>query len=128
ATVTPLEPGGTGVGEPRRFKYNFGATLRAVYDDNINISSFDRISDYYFTIEPFISFGLGDDPDTGANFLTFIYRPSIFLFLDHSENDGVQHVISLQAARRFSKLSLSLSQTVQILDGQDLNSISDTTG
>ena len=35
----------------RRFRYNLGVTVREVYDDNINISSFQRISDFYTVIE-----------------------------------------------------------------------------
>ena len=44
---------------PRRFQYNFSVTGRGVYDDNINISSFNRMSDYYFAIEPTIFLGFG---------------------------------------------------------------------
>ncbi len=112
---------------PRRFKYSFGLSVRGVYDDNINISSSNRISGYYTSIDPFITLGLGD-PGDGFNFLNFIYRPSIFLYLDHSANNSVQHIIHLDGQRRFSRLVLSLTQEVQILDGANLNSLSDPTG
>src|SRR2546423_14412175 len=36
--------------EPRRFQYGLQITVRGVYDDNINISQTNRVSDYYFTI------------------------------------------------------------------------------
>jgi hypothetical protein len=113
---------------PRRFQYAFTVTMRGVYDDNINISSFNRISDFYFTIEPSITLGLGGDGSEGSNALSLIYRPSAFLFADHSENDTIQHLVRLTGQHQFGRLSLSLSQDVQILDGADLNSISDPTG
>jgi len=113
---------------PRRFRYSFSVTLRGVYDDNINISSFNRVSDFYFTIEPLITLGFGGGDSDSVNFLTLIYRPSAFLFADNSQNDTIQHLIRLQGGHQFGRLSVSVSQDVQILDGADLNSISDPTG
>jgi hypothetical protein len=112
---------------PRRFRYELSVTVRGVYDDNIYISSFNRTSDYYFTIEPSISLWLGSG-DEGHSSLSLVYRPSLFLFAQNSNNDSVQHIIHLQGAHGFGHLSLSLSQDVQILDGQNLNSLSDPTG
>jgi hypothetical protein len=113
---------------PRRFQYTFSVTLRGVYDDNINISSFNRVSDFYFAIEPSITIGLGAGDSDSVNSLSLIYKPSLFLFVDNSQNDTVQHVVRLQGAHNFGRLSLALSQDMQILDGPDLNSISDPTG
>ena len=112
---------------PRRFKYNFGLTVRGVYDDNINLTSANEDSAYYIAIEPFISLSLGNT-DEGFNFLNFAYHPSFFLFFDTPQDDTVQHIIHIDGERRFSRLSLSVAQDVQILDGTDLNSISDPTG
>jgi hypothetical protein len=113
---------------PRRFQYTFSVTFRGVYDDNINISSFNRVSDFYFAIEPSITIGLGAGDSDSVNSLSLIYKPSLFLFADNSQNDTVQHVVRLQGAHNFGRLSLALSQDMQILDGPDLNSISDPTG
>ena len=113
---------------PRRFQYTLSATARGVYDDNIYNSSINHVSDYYFTIEPAIFLGLGGGGSDSVNSLSLIYRPSLFLFLNNSQNDTVQHIIQLQAGHRFGHLSLSLSQDVQILDGTNLNSLTDPTG
>jgi hypothetical protein len=111
---------------PRRFQYQLSATLRGVYDDNIFIRSFDQESDFYFAIEPSIYLGFGTgESDTS---LSFVYRPSLFLFVDHSDENTIQHLLRLQAAHRFSHLALTLAQDVSILDGSDLNSLSDPTG
>jgi hypothetical protein len=115
---------------PRRLNYGLTLTVRGVYDDNINISSFNKVSDYYISIEPSIFFGFGGkgDETAGSSSVSFVYRPQVFLFVDHSENDTVQHLIHLQASHIFGRLAMSLSQDVQILDGADLNSLSDPTG
>jgi hypothetical protein len=110
---------------PRRFQYGLSVTVRGVYDDNINISS-NKVSDFYAAIEPSITLGFG--AAGSINSLTFIYRPSIFLYADNSQLDTVQHLIRLQGGHEFGRLSLSVSQDVQILDGADLNSLSDPTG
>ena len=125
--TAPGSTSGRAVSEtPRRFQYNFSASERNVYDDNINISSSNRRSDFYFAIEPAMAIGFGDSESVSS--FSLIYRPSLFLYLDNSQDDTVQHVIRLQAAHTFGRLALSLTQDMQILNGADLNSISDPTG
>ena len=74
--------------------------------------------DVYTTIEPTIDLGFGQ-PD--GNFIALTYAPNAFLFVNHSENNALQHIISLTGQYRFPLLTLSLSQDVQILDGTGLN-------
>lgn len=114
--------------EPRRFHYELRLTVRGVYDDNIFISHTDRVSDYYFAIEPSITIGLGDIEGRGGNYLRLDYMPSIILFVDHSNQDAVEHLIRLEGQYRFSRLTLNIVQDVDILDGTNLNSTLDTTG
>jgi hypothetical protein len=73
-----------------------------------------------------VTLGFGG-PESSSS-VSLIYRPSLFVFVDESENDTVQQLIHLQAGHRFGHLSLSFSQDVQLLDGTDLNSLSDPTG
>ncbi|PYK39421.1 MAG: hypothetical protein DME49_03885 [Verrucomicrobia bacterium] len=115
-------------GEPRRFHYNLRLTVRGVYDDNIFISHVNRVSDYYFAIEPMITIGFGDIEGRGGNYIRLDYMPSVILFVDHSDEDTVEHLIRLEGQYRFSRLTLNLSQDVAILDGANLNSTLDTTG
>ena len=114
--------------EPRRFHYTVRLTVRGVYDDNIFISHTDRVSDYYFAIEPAITVGFGDIEGRGGNYLRLDYMPSVILFVDHSDQDTVEHLIRLEGQYRFSRLTLNLTQDVDILDGANLNSTLDTTG
>lgn len=125
-STTTAASGGTLTQTPRRFQYQLSLSERTVYDDNINISHFDRKSDLYFAIEPALSIGFGTSG--GTNSATFTYHPSFSFFIDHSEDNAVQHILRLQAARNFGHLSLQLSQDLQILDGPDLSTLSDLTG
>jgi hypothetical protein len=129
AEVAALQSGNGGAAlteTPRRFRYTFSVTGRGVYDDNVNISSFNRMSDFYFAIEPSLFLGFGS-PESN-NTLSLTYRPSVFLFADNSQFDTVQHLVRVQGTHVFGRLAIALSQNVQILDGADLNSLSDTTG
>ena len=118
--------GGSLTQTPRRFQYNLSLSERTVYDDNVNISHFDRRSDIYFAVEPTLFFGFGTADS--ANSASFAYRPGFSFYIDNSDDDSVQHVFRLQAARNFGHLSVQLAQDVQILDGADLTTLSDQTG
>ena len=123
-----VETNGNPVNENfRRFRYNVGVTVREVYDDNINISSFQRISDTYTVIEPGIHLGFGDSAG-GFNYLTFDYIASVYFFAEQTERDTMEHLIRLAAQHDFGHLVLGLNQEVRILDGTNLNTLSNTTG
>jgi hypothetical protein len=111
----------------RRFRYNLGVTVREVYDDNINISSFQRISDTYTVIEPGIHLGFGDSAG-GFNYLTFDYIASAYFFAEQTQRNTVEHLIRLAAQHDFGRLVLGLSQDVSILGGTSISSLSNTTG
>lgn len=107
-------------GIPRRFHYLLRLTVRSVYDDNINLSNDNRISDFYTTIEPAIMLGFGDTDARVENYIRLDYLPAVFFFADHSENNSVQHVARLDGQYRINRLTLNLSQMVQIMDGVDV--------
>src|SRR5437016_9783900 len=123
-----VETNGNPVNENfRRFRYNVGVTVREVYDDNINISSFQRISDTYTVIEPGIHLGFGASAG-GFNYLTFDYVASVYFFAQQTERDTVEHLIHSAAQHDFGHLVLVLRQDVRILDGTNLNNLTNTTG
>src|SRR5438874_6665676 len=111
--------------EPRRFQYRLQVTTRGVYDDNINISQTQKVSDYYFTIEPVLTLGLGDITGHEDNYVRLDYAPSLFLFADHSEDDAVQQLIHLEGQHQFSKLTVKFGEEIAILDGTDLRTLGD---
>lgn len=118
------ESGGTEVSaEPRRFAYELHLNIRGVYDDNIDISHSDRISDFYTAIEPSITVGFGDLSGHETNYLRLIYSPSVLIFADHSEANAVEHLIDLKGQHRFGRLTMSLSEVIAILDGTHIRTL-----
>jgi Putative beta-barrel porin 2 len=110
-------------GIPRRFHYQFRLNVHSVYDDNINISQGQSESDFYTAIEPSIMLGFGDFTSREGNFIRLNYLASVFLFADHSENDALQHVFQLEGQYQLNRLTLNLTQSIQILDGTDVRSL-----
>jgi len=134
ATETPTDSSivqlnGREVAEtPRRFHYTLQLAVRGVYDDNINLSQTNKTSDFYTSIEPTISLGLGGTGEDQTNFLAFVYAPNVYIFANHSNADAFQHVIHLAGQRQFAKLTLNAGEDIQILDSTNLTSLTDTTG
>jgi len=105
-------------GEPRRFHYSLQLTVRGVWDDNIFISHTNRVSDYYFAIEPEITIGVGDMEG----------RSRSYLFVDHSDQDAFNQLIHLEGGYSTGRLRLSLAEDIALLESANLSSIIDTTG
>jgi hypothetical protein len=114
--------------EPRRFHYELRLTVRGVWDDNIFISHTNRVSDYYFAIEPQITIGVGDIEGRNRSYLRLDYMPSAILFVDHSDEDAFNQLIHLEGGYDFGRLKLSLAEDIALLESANLNSIVDTTG
>ena len=114
--------------EPRRFHYGLEMTVRGVWDDNIFISNTNRVSDYYFAIEPELTLGIGDIMGRSRSYLRLDYMPSAILFVNHSNEDAFNQLIHLEGGYDFGRLRLSLFQDVALLQSANLNSIIDTTG
>lgn len=127
-SVEPPPTTNADMGIPRRFHYHLQLSVRAVYDDNINLLHTNQISDFYTSIEPALMLGFGDTEERSENYLRLDYIPAVFLFADHSENNSLQHVIRLEGQYRASRLTLNLSQTVQLMDGVDVQTQSTSGG
>jgi hypothetical protein len=127
---TRVFPGGETIysGEPRRLYYKLGLTVRGVWDDNIFISHTNRVSDYYFAIEPYITIGLGDIEGRNKSYLRLDYMPSAILFVDHSDQDAFNQLIHLEGGYDFGRLKLSLAEDIALLQSANINSFVDTTG
>jgi hypothetical protein len=114
--------------EPRRFHYLFLLTVRGVWDDNIFISHTNKVSDYYFAIEPQVTIGFGDIAGHNTSYLRLDYMPSAILFVDHSDQDAFNQLIHLEGGYSTGRLTLTLSQDIALLESANLNSFFDTTG
>jgi hypothetical protein len=120
AETTGHSPVTDSSGIPRRFHYQLGLSVRSVYDDNINLSQANRIADFYTAIEPSIVLGVGDKGQQ-ENYLGLAYTASLFLFADHTEDNALQHLVRMEGQYRINRLTLNLSQVVQIIDGTDVS-------
>ncbi len=116
-----INPGDEVSAVPKRFQYGLRLTIRGVYDDNIFLTRNNRVDDYYFAIEPGVTLGYGDIVGRDRNYIRLDYAPSIFLFVDNTNSDAVQHLVRLEGFYNFGRLTLSLSQDVQLLDGSNLS-------
>ena len=122
-------PGGETISsEPRRFHYELRLTVRGVWDDNIFISHTNKVSDYYFAIEPEITIGVGDIEGRNRSYLRLDYMPSAILFVDHSDQDAFNQLIHLEGGYNSGRLTLSLAEDIALLESANLNSFFDTTG
>jgi hypothetical protein len=110
------------------FHYQLGLTVRGVWDDNIFISHTNKVSDYYFAIEPMITIGVGDVAGRNKSYLRLDYMPSAILFVDHSDQDAFNQLINLTGGYSSGRLTLTLYQSVAILESANFNSFFDTTG
>ncbi|MFL6501156.1 MAG: hypothetical protein ACJ8LL_10660 [Candidatus Udaeobacter sp.] len=115
-------------GETRRFHYQLSLTVRGVWDDNIFISHTNKVSDFYFAIEPVITIGVGDMEGRSRSYLRLDYMPSAILFVDHSDQDAFNQFVHLEGGYSSGRLTLSLTEDVAILESANLNSFYDTTG
>jgi hypothetical protein len=120
--------GETSSGEPRRFHYELRLTVRGVWDDNIFISHTNKVSDYYFAIEPEITIGVGDIEGRSRSYLRLDYMPSAILFVDHSDEDAFNQLIHLEGGYNSGRLTLTLFEDIALLESANLNSFFDTTG
>jgi hypothetical protein len=130
-TEDPLAPGeGKNVDDgdkekddkpPRLFHYSVRLGGRFVYSDNINASTLDPLEDFFVSLEPGISIGLGDVPERKGNYIRLDYSPNALLYFDNSEFNTLNHFIHLEAVAHFRKLTLSLYQDVSLLEGVNSN-------
>ena len=110
----------------RRFQYAFRFGSRGVYDDNILLTTSDQIDDFYFTLEGGVTLGWGDIVGSNQNYLRLDYAPSAIIYFEHSDANGLQHVIRLTGQYHFRRLSVVLNQDIELLTGTNLGSFGST--
>jgi hypothetical protein len=122
-------PAGEGISPSGRiFHYQLSLTVRGVWDDNIFLSHTDKVSGYYFAIEPVITIGVGDIAGRNRSYLRLDYMPSAILFVDHSDEDSFNQLIQLTGGYSSGRLTLTLYESIALLESANLNSFFDTTG
>ncbi|MEM8953160.1 MAG: outer membrane beta-barrel protein [Verrucomicrobiota bacterium] len=84
-----------------------GLDLAGVYDDNIFISSTDKVSDFVFRITPILGFGAGDTVLREDNYLSVVYSPTGEVFVENSDQNSFNQDLLLAVGYRFHKLKVS---------------------
>ena len=121
-----VQPGAAAISPtPNRFQWGLSLLVRGVYDDNITLAppGFRKFSDWYVGIQPAIALGFGDVVGRQGNYIRLDYAPEIDIYIDHDEFNDVQHLIRLEGQYNFGRLTLNLTQDVQILTATDTNSV-----
>jgi hypothetical protein len=108
-------------GTARRFQYAFHVALREISDDNVNLSATNRLPDYYTSLELGVKLGVGDTVERQANFLAIDYSPRFTFFAENSRFNSIQQISRLEGQYGFGRLTVGLSQEIQLLDGNDIN-------
>ena len=107
---------------PRLFHYSIRLGGRFVYSDNINAApESDAVDDFFVSLEPGVSVGIGDVPERKQNYIRLDYSPNALLYFENSELSTVNHFLHLEAVAHLGKLTLSLFQDVSLLESVDAN-------
>jgi hypothetical protein len=85
-------------------------TAGATYDDNITLTTTNKLSDWIWTVTPRLAAVADNTMDGYGTLLTIDYSPSFLFFTQHSDNDTIDHHASLAGSWVMSKLSLGLRQ------------------
>ena len=104
----------------RRFQYSLRLSVVGTYDDNIFLDSRNKRDDFYTVIQPGITVGFGDLENHVDNFVRLDYSAGAYLFATFDDQDTVQHLLRFDGQYHINKLTLNLTQSIQILDGADL--------
>ncbi|MEM7144036.1 MAG: outer membrane beta-barrel protein [Verrucomicrobiota bacterium] len=87
--------------------FQLGLDLSGVYDDNIFISSTDKVSDFIFRITPIVGFGAGDTVLREDSYVSVLYSPTGEIFTDNSDQNSFNQDLLLAVGYRFHKLKIS---------------------
>jgi hypothetical protein len=116
----PLSSSGSNtMGEANRFKYSFRVDLNALYDNNIFISSTNKVSDYEFTITPGVTMGFGDVFRRARNYIRLDYAPSFQFFARNPGENNIGQNFLLDGQYNSGKATWRLAQSIQVLNGAD---------
>ena len=128
APTTPSNPlfsGNPGDYDDGRLSFNplqygpFDIHLRAhggvLYDDNINTSDKNKVSDVIWSLSPTVTVGVGDYRERQGNLLQVEYTPSFVLYTDNSDLSTINHAASGEGQWKQGPWQANLSQGYQHL-------------
>jgi len=92
---------------PVTFSLNFDS----VYDDNIYIRNQNRVGDFYWMINPGVSYVSGDPQYQPDQLFRLSYKPKIYQFWDETKNNSFDQDLHLDYQVNLGHLTLGLAQT-----------------
>lgn len=90
-----------------------GVLVEGSYEDNIFLSAKDAESDTVLRVRPSIAFRKGDAVQGEGAQVRFIYRPAAVFYLDHHDDNRIDHQASLEAAWRGRTITIAYAGEFQ---------------
>ena len=116
--------------EPARKLWRFTPIFSGgvVFDDNIEFSATNRVSDVIWTVSGGLAFELGDFRGGSGNYLSAFWIGSPVFYTDNPDQNNFNQSASLIGQYRWSKLAASINSTVSIARGgnREVNAITTT--
>ena len=104
---------------PKRWQWRQAFRIGMSHDDNIYLSSRQKVADVIVEAGASFSLTWGDYLKREENFLSIQYAPSYILFADHDDQNGFTQDGSLTGQWRLAKLTLGAQAGIQTLIGGD---------
>jgi hypothetical protein len=94
-------------------------SVSGIFDDNIYLSSDDKVSDFYFALSPGLGavYGTDDSPLK----IRFDYTASFLVFMKESSQDTVDQNAAMRISYALPKLTLGLNLGFQSLNGASID-------
>lgn len=105
----------------KRWQWTSSFNLSLIHDDNIYISSTNKVADDILKLGADFTFTWGDYVRKQESYLTVHYAPSELLFFKNSGEDAFEQEGSLAGQWRSSKLTLGVLFGAQSLSGGDVD-------
>jgi hypothetical protein len=94
--------------------FYFGLIFGETYDDNIFISQ-QKESDFITHVSPSIDYSAGDRQAADSNYINIDFRPTLFFYTDHSEQNRTDYYADALYQHQWTRLTLSLEQRYEQL-------------
>jgi hypothetical protein len=98
----------------RPFPVRFELFVSETYDDNIYISP-QKSSDFITQVALNSTYQIGDKTAIDGNFFSIAFKPTAYIYADHSQQDAEDYFADLTYQHRWTKLTLGLEQRFEKL-------------
>jgi hypothetical protein len=100
--------------------FHYALAVGETYDDNIFISP-DKRADLVTHVAPSLAYEQGDKTAANANYLSAIFRPTLYFYAHNSQQNRVDYYADALYQHSWTRLTLSLEQRWDELSGTDID-------